>query len=144
MLKGQKATFNDWTDMNTTKLISLMAAALVASAGVLVAETVDPILLDGPLPDYSASARAHGLQGTVVVEALVDESGRVLAAEVVESANRDLDKATLAAVHNWTFTPAMEDGKAVMKVVRIPVQFNLVDPLKDSVLRSHDRAIVSK
>jgi protein TonB len=129
--------------MKKTLLLSI-AAALVLGVAPLFSESTDPKLLQGDMPAYPADARERGLQGTVVVEALVDEQGQVLAAEVVGSVNQKLDAATLAAVQNWTFEPALEDGKPAMKVIRIPVQFNLVDPLKDSVLYGHDRALASR
>jgi TonB family protein len=127
-----------------TKFLFPLIAALLLGAAPLFSESSEPRLQTGEMPAYPAEARSHGTQGTVVVEALVDEQGRVLAAEVVESANRELDEATLAAVQNWTFTPAMEDGQPTMKVVRIPIQFNLLDPLRETVLHGHDRALASR
>ncbi|MEX0331156.1 MAG: energy transducer TonB [Puniceicoccaceae bacterium] len=121
----------------------LVAAALTLSAVNLNADQTEPKLVVGELPDYSVFARSHDVQGTVVVEALIDEEGRVFAADIVESVHKELDNAVLAAVTDWTFEPATEDGEPVMKVVRIPVNFNLVDPLKES-LRSHDSALASK
>jgi TonB family protein len=78
------------------------------------------------------------------VEALVDEKGRVFAADVVQSVNPELDALTVAAVSKWTFTPAMEDGKAIMKVVRIPVEFNLIDPLEKSVSEAQNGAVATR
>lgn len=121
-------------------LIQLLLTALVVSP--LVAESTEPQLVVGELPDYSAFARSHDVQGTVVVEALVDEQGRVFAADVVQSVHEELDLAVVAAVSDWKFEPATVDGEPVMKVVRIPVNFELVDPLKES-LRSHDTALAS-
>ena len=117
---------------------SLMAAVLTASA-----QNASPVLKDGPKPEYSDFARANNIQGTVIVEALVDENGKVFAADVVQSVHAELDKAAVAAVKDWKFTPAIENGKATMQVVRIPLTFALVDPVKES-LRSHDRALVSR
>lgn len=129
--------------MKKSTLIPLIAALLLG-AGTLFAETTDPELKEGSMPAYPEKARSKGLEGTVVVEALVDENGRVFAAEVVESIDKALDDVSLAAVRNWSFAPAMEDGKPTMKVVRIPINFHLIDPMKESVLQSHDRAIASK
>ncbi|MFO7724213.1 MAG: energy transducer TonB [Oceanipulchritudo sp.] len=122
-------------------LISVLGAALLLGAGPLLGETTDPKLLEGEMPSYTDEARQHGAEGTVVIEALVDESGRVFAAEVVESVDSELDNVTLAAIETWKFQPALEDGRKVMKVVRIPVNYNLIDPLQENVLRAHDQAI---
>lgn len=119
-------------------------AVLTFSCSGLLAESTNPQLLDGDMPAYTQNARAHGIQGTVVVEALVDESGRVFAADVVQSVNVELDALTVAAIKAWKFSPATEDGKAVMKVVRIPVDFNLIDPIKESVTNARDEAVASR
>lgn len=129
--------------MKTSLTLSLLAAFALGPT-LALAESVDPQLLKGDKPSYPAAARASGVQGTVIVEALIDEKGRVYAADVVQSVNQKLDEATLAAISTWTFSPAMEDGQPTMKVVRIPVNFNLIDPVNDSVLRARDQAIASK
>ena len=113
---------------------------MVSSA--LFAEATAPKLISGEMPDYSPYARSHNVQGVVVIEALVDEKGRVFAADIVESVHKDLDAAAVAAVSEWTFAPATVDGEAVMKVVRIPINFNLVDPMLES-LRDHNTGIAA-
>jgi TonB family protein len=128
--------------MNSLKHYTLLSALCLA-AQLGLAESSDPVLKAGELPAYPETARVHNMQGTVVVEALVDETGKVFAADVVQSVDKELDLAAVQAVEGWTFEPATEDGKAVMKVVQIPVQFNLVDPVKQA-LQSGDQAIVRK
>lgn len=113
--------------------------ALIATAALMMApifasaQSSHPILVDGETPEFTKEARAMGVQGVVIVEALVDETGRVVTAEVVKSLHPSLDQATLNAVKTWKFDPAMVDGRAVMKVVRIPVAFRLVDPSQEAV-----------
>ena len=114
-----------------TKLV--MATALLLGGACLWGEQTEPRFLNGDLPDYSLFARSHGVEGTVVIEALVDQSGRIFAAEVVKSVHRDLDTAALSAVKEWSFKPAETDGRPVMSVVRIPVRFQLVNPEGDPV-----------
>jgi protein TonB len=126
------------------KLISFLAASLAVGALSLNAETTEPKLLEGEMPVYTNQARSQGIQGTIVVEALVDEHGRVFAAEVVQSLDPDLDARTLDAVRNWAFQPAMEDGQPIMQVVRIPVNFNLVDPADDSLYRARKEALAAR
>ena len=116
---------------------------LLMGVSALFAESSEPTLVVGELPAYPDHARLAEIKGTVVVEALVDETGNVFAADVVQSAHAELDAIAVAAVSKWKFTPATKDGKAVTKVVRVPIEFNLVDPVKNAIL-SHDTAIVSK
>ena len=126
--------------MNNFLKYVLLAATCLALHG-LAADVTEPKLGVGELPEYPEAARIKNLQGTVVVEALVDENGKVFAADVVQAVHRTLDQAAVEAVSNWTFEPAMKDGKAVMKVVQIPVAFNLVDPARESLLKSQDSAL---
>lgn len=128
--------------MKILKLASLAALIAICAAPVF-SKSTNPKLVDGDMPDYSTFARTHDVKGTVMVEALVDEKGNVFAADVVQSVHKDLDKAAIAAISKWKFDPATENGKPVMKVVRIPVKFDLIDPMKES-LRSHDTAIAQK
>jgi protein TonB len=75
-------------------------------------------------PDYPDIARNAGMEGTVLVRALVGLDGRVRRAEI-ERSSVMFDEPALAAVRQWTFTPAKSNGKAVLAWVRIPVKFTL-------------------
>ena len=62
-----------------------------------------------------------GDEGTVLVRAEIDASGKPSNVELAKrSRSRDLDRAALAAVRNWTFEPAIRDGKAVASTVQVP------------------------
>jgi len=77
-------------------------------------------------PAYPASALRSGVQGSVVASLQVGTDGRVSEASIVSrSGTRDnaLDRAVLTAVRNWRFEPALENGRAVASVVRVPVDF---------------------
>ena len=121
----------------------ILPGLFLMGLSAVTAESTVPKVVESDLPDYSEFARSHNLKGTVVIEALVDEKGAVFAADIVQSVHRELDKAALAAVSDWRFEPATEDGQPVMKVVRIPIEFDLIDPVKES-LRAHDTAIAAK
>ena len=121
-----------------------LLAALCLATQFLLGESTAPQLVVGESPEYPEVARLKNIEGTVVVEALIDEEGKVFAADVVQSVSKDLDKAAVQAVSKWKFDPAKKDGKAVMKVVQIPVKFNLVDPTGESLLRSQDSALAKK
>lgn len=77
-------------------------------------------------PTYPASALRSGVQGSVVASLSVDPRGQVTDANIVQrtgSRDRDLDRAVLNTVRNWQFEPAMNNGRAVASVVRVPVDF---------------------
>lgn len=77
-------------------------------------------------PAYPASALRNGVQGSVVASLNVDPRGQVTEANIVQrsgSRDRDLDRAVLSTVRDWKFEPAMNNGRAVASVVRVPVDF---------------------
>lgn len=77
-------------------------------------------------PDYPAAARRAREQGTVVLEVEVGPDGQPDEVSVARhSGSRELDRAALQAVRDWSFEPAIHNGKAVASSVRVPVDFRL-------------------
>ncbi len=74
---------------------------------------------------YPKSAKEAGIEGQVVVKAIIDEKGNVAKTEILKSVNTDLDKAAVNAIVKTKFTPAMKDKKPVMAEVVVPVKFKL-------------------
>lgn len=98
------------------------ASAPVERAKVLSA----PQALNRLTPVYPRSARRKGREGTVVVEAVVRESGSVESAQVVSTSGfADLDGAAVKAVRKAEFAPAREDGVAVSGRIRLTFEFRL-------------------
>src|SRR5262245_22708824 len=75
-------------------------------------------------PSYPSEAFNKKLQGTVTVELLIDELGKVSHAEV-RGSNPGLDEAALACVRDWQFKPAQRKGKAVPAFATSPVTFRI-------------------
>lgn len=85
-----------------------------------------PLYRNNPLPKYPKMARRRGLQGMVVLEVLVDKNGEVADLRILTSSGHySLDKAATAGVKNWTFEPAIREGKKVKMWVRVPIRFEL-------------------
>jgi protein TonB len=85
-----------------------------------------PIYRKNPPPRYPGLARRKGYQGTVVLEVLVDERGKVGGLRVITSSGYAiLDRAAVGAVENWLFEPGVREGEAVAMRVKIPVRFEL-------------------
>lgn len=74
---------------------------------------------------YPASAKEAGIQGKVLIKAIIDEKGNVVKTKVVESVNADCDKAAMDAIKKTKFTPGIKDNKPVKAEVVIPVMFKL-------------------
>ncbi len=80
-----------------------------------------------PPPPYPRDALRAGLQGTVMLQVLVDVDGHPLEVEVQRSSgHRMLDAAARKHVlRYWTFRPAMVDGRAVQAVGIVPIAYSL-------------------
>lgn len=93
--------------------------------GEFAYEPCDPVRLDRPLqataapsPGYPKELRQQGVQGEVIVEYFVDETGRVRMPEIIQSGNAVLAGLSLAAVEQWQFTPPSSQGRPVLVRVR--------------------------
>ena len=77
-------------------------------------------------PEYPVEAYRRREEGTVLVGATVGANGRASDVKVVRrSGSRDLDDAAVAAVRQWTFEPAVRDGRMVTAEVQVPVTFRI-------------------
>ena len=86
-----------------------------------------PEVLTGPLPAYPDLLRQAGIQGQVVLEALVDTTGRVQAASilVVSATNPGFVEPARQALRATLFRPARVNGRAVSMLVRVPFAFSI-------------------
>lgn len=75
-------------------------------------------------PSYPDLAREAGVDGTVMVQALVGKDGNVKDVRVVKSIPM-LDEAAKSAVRRWVFKPALSNNKPVAVWVGVPVKFSL-------------------
>lgn len=75
-------------------------------------------------PTYPDLAREAGVDGTVMVQALVGKDGKVKDVRVVKSIPM-LDESAKAAVRQWVFKPALSNNKPVAVWVGVPVKFSL-------------------
>jgi protein TonB len=82
----------------------------------------EPIRLKTVAPVYPDVARAAGISGVVIIEAVIDPQGRVSDARVLRSIPL-LDEAALDAVRQWTFTPTLLNGVPVSVVMTVTVSF---------------------
>ena len=124
--------------MNTSRLLCCAAAAAcLALASPALANTADSIpdvaakfdVAPRPLktkpPVYPSKLRDEGVSGAVIVKIVIDENGKVMAAEAVKSSHEEFREPALAAVRDWTFVPAQVAGKAVRARVSVPLQFSV-------------------
>ncbi|MDQ3618099.1 MAG: energy transducer TonB [Pseudomonadota bacterium] len=83
--------------------------------------------LSAPSPPYPREAWRDRLSGTVMLEILVGVDGKPLDVTVLRSSgHRVLDQAARRIVlSQWTFEPAMQNGRPVQARGRVPIEFKL-------------------
>lgn len=84
-----------------------------------------PELVSRREPDYSAEARAAGVQGTVLFDVVIDDTGKPTDIRLVSPRGYGLDERALEAISQWRFKPAKKDGKPVRVRAYIEVNFRL-------------------
>jgi TonB family protein len=107
-----------------------VAEAPKTREGDLVAagtEDVAAKMLRRAVVAYPPMARVQRVEGTVLISALISETGKVLDAKVIRPINRavGLNEAALQIVRNSTFSPPMKDGVRVKSWTTVPVDFKL-------------------
>ncbi len=83
-----------------------------------------PRIIRQPRPKYPHDAFVKKLEGTVVFEILIDASGHVVRARLLQSIP-SLDSAARDAVLQWLFEPAVKDGRRVATIASAPVHFRI-------------------
>ena len=88
-----------------------------------------PMLLSGPVLVYPELLRQAGLQGRVVLEAVIDTVGRVERGSivVVEAAHPAFVAPAQQSLLKSLFRPARVRGHAVRVRIRVPIDFVLRD-----------------
>lgn len=86
-----------------------------------------PVLVEMKPPDYPSLAREAGIEGTVIVRALVGKDGRVKDVLLGKGVNVVLDESALAAARQYVFKPAIQNKNPVAVWVAIPFRFSLQD-----------------
>lgn len=75
---------------------------------------------------YPRLAKRRGVQGQVMVEVWIDQTGRQIKQTLLASSGTNiLDKAALDAIKKWQFSSHIVDGRAIVHRVQIPVRFQL-------------------
>ncbi len=84
-----------------------------------------PVKISGASPVYTEVARKARIEGTVIVQAIIDKSGTVKNVEILKGLPMGLDKSAMNAVKGWRFEPATLNGKPVDVYYNLTVNFKL-------------------
>jgi periplasmic protein TonB len=84
-----------------------------------------PKLQKWSAPTYPPRLRNEGYAGSVIVQYIVTEEGRVDRPKVLSSSHPSFSDAVIGVVGGWVYQPAVRDGKPVAVRVAIPVAFTM-------------------
>ncbi|MFN3694441.1 MAG: TonB family protein, partial [Ignavibacterium sp.] len=74
---------------------------------------------------YPEIAKRLGVEGKVLIQAIIDENGNVAKAKVIKGIGSGCDEVALDAVKSSKFTPGKQRGKNVRVQITIPIVFKL-------------------
>jgi len=81
-------------------------------------------LISSVPPSYPALAKSQRVSGSVVIDALIDVSGRVTTMKVVSGPGL-LHQAAMDALRQWKYQPATLNGNATAMHLTVTIQFRL-------------------
>lgn len=94
---------------------------------------------------YPAEAREAGVQGTVVSNFVIDQTGKVTAAKIVKGPDSGLHEAVLKVVNEMpAWIPGKKEGKIVKTEFNLPVKFKIDESapsIKNNTLKLEELSI---
>ena len=86
---------------------------------------ISPIVLAKTEPEYSEAARLAGLEGTVLLKAVIAQDGSAQQIRVTRPLGLGLDENAVEAVRTWLFTPGFYQGRPAPIEIDLAVDFFL-------------------
>lgn len=80
-------------------------------------------LIIHPRPEPDLSALPRGGSGNVVVDIVIDQTGKVSAVSLVTGLSKSINETVLSVLQGWTFTPATRNGQDVASEQEIIVHY---------------------
>jgi TonB family protein len=101
------------------KQTSKKGAPHIVSAGIMQGNVISKVT-----PKYPPEAKTARIQGTVVLDAVIDKEGRVDSLKVV-SGPSELQQSSLDAVRQWKYKPFLLNGEPIEVETTISVVYSL-------------------
>ncbi len=123
--------------MNVAKTAVLILAGFITSVRAEPADSTDSLPPVEKLPelkqfiqaDYPAGALKKGIEGSVTLELVVSDGGRVDSARVTKGIEPDLDSAAIRAARRFAFSPALAGGEPVPVILEYEYRFFITDKI---------------
>jgi periplasmic protein TonB len=91
----------------------------------LTAEMTRPVPLRPILPRYTELARRAGMEGRVILEAVIDEKGNATSVHILRGLPMGLDRAAMEAIQQTPFKPATVAGRPIKVYYTLTVTFTI-------------------
>jgi len=86
-----------------------------------------PVATAQPAPQFPPQLKNQVEEARVTVNFVVDSTGRVINANVVDSTHRGFHDAAIDGVSRWKFRPGMKAGRKVATNMLVTIRFNILD-----------------
>jgi TonB family protein len=103
----------------------IAAPPTVQSRPAAAAKVVPAEILSKPTPIYTDEARARKIEGEVLLEVVLEASGRIHVSRVVRGLGYGLDDAAVRAAEQIHFKPALKDGQPSDSTAVLHIIFQL-------------------
>jgi TonB family protein len=94
-------------------------------AAQAAAKIVPAEILSKPLPIYTEEARSERIEGEVLLQVVLEASGRLRVLKIVHGLGHGLDDAAVHAAEQIRFKPALQDGQPSDSTVVLHIIFQL-------------------
>jgi protein TonB len=122
---GMERGIGSWTDFGTVAPVPVPPPPTAPQTPIHLHSGMQaPRKITHVDPVYPRAAQIAHVEGTVILEAVIDVNGAVTSVRVLRSITL-LDQAALDAVRGWKFTPTLLNGVAVPVALTITVRFSL-------------------
>ena len=100
---------------------------VLGADGIFGADQLDssPRPLRTAPPIYPKAMRKKKLEGRVTLFLTIDQTGKVLSAEVRKSTDPGFNDEAIKAARKWTFKPPTKNGQPVKAKLLVPLSFKL-------------------
>ncbi|MBL4576804.1 MAG: energy transducer TonB [Opitutaceae bacterium] len=119
--EAPQVSFNRNSEMVQTE--SSDETLVVAEEETQAVQMVSPDLQGFYYPFYPLSLRMSGVEGTVLLEFVVDQKGSVVDPKIVSSTEPRFNTYALEAIRESTFIPGMLNGKNIDFPVEFPISY---------------------
>jgi len=121
------ASIRLWKNIYTGGMDASKSSAGATGEKIYIGRDVDvkASLRKKPKPSYTNDARNNGVEGTVILRAVLSKTGRVENILVFAGLPYGLTEQAIKVARKIRFVPAMKDGKAVSMWIQLEYNFSL-------------------